>query len=283
MKLFTGGTRGTHAVTDPAFSRYGGDTTCYLLEGVGGERIIIDAGSGLGNVEFRWHAESAGACTILFTHYHLDHLIGLPTFAPLYQSGWTVEISAPVIGQTETHTAVRNLFEKPFWPVQMEQLAARILFRTLPTDGKAGCTLGGLRYRWCALHHPGGCVAYRVDEESTGGSVVVATDVEWAEASEAERTLLLDLCRTPQPVDLLLADGHYTPENYELFRGWGHSCWSDCVELARAAGARRLKVIHHAPGSNDDALTGVDAAVREVLPDSGLLKQGQTFESGAGT
>ena len=283
MKLFAGGARGTHGVADPAFSRYGGDTTCYLIEGAGNERIVIDAGSGLRNVESRWRQERTGECSILLTHYHLDHLIGLPTFAPLYKSGWTIEFAAPRIGKTEPHLVVKGLFEKPLWPVQIEQLKGSLRFRTLPADGMAGRTLGGLHYRWCAVHHPGGCMAYRVDEEATGGSVVVATDFEWAESSEEERERLLELCSIPGPADLLLADGHYTPQDYERFRGWGHSRWSDCVELARAAGALRLRVIHHAPGSSDDHLAAVDSAVREALPGAGLLKQGQELVSGAET
>ena len=280
MKLFVGGTRGTHVVADPAFNHYGGDTTCYLVEGAKGERIIIDAGSGLRNVESRWRHESVGACTILLTHYHLDHLIGLPSFGPLYRSDWAIEIAAPRLGSTEPHTVVRGLFAKPLWPVQIEQLKANLRFRTLPADGMTGRALGGLHYRWCAVHHPGGCMAYRVDEEATGASVVVATDFEWAETSVAERAPLLELCRTPRPVDLLLADGHYTPDNYDRVRGWGHSRWSDCVELAHAAAAWRLRVIHHAPDSSDNHLTAVESAVREALPGSGLLKQGRELASG---
>lgn len=281
MKLFAGGVRGTRAVADPAFSRYGGDTTCYLFEGAGGERIIVDAGSGLRSIEARWRHDSTGACTLLFTHYHLDHLIGLPSFAPLYQPGWTIELAAPRLGRTEPHTVVRGLLEKPLWPVQIEQLKAGLRFRTLPADGRAGRALGGLRYRWCPVHHPDGCMAYRVDEDATGASAAVVTDFEWAESSEAQRAALIDLCSTPQPVDLLLADGHYAPQNYARFRRWGHSSWSDCVELARAAGARRLRVIHHAPDRNDDHLATVESAVRDALPGSGLLKQGQEIASGA--
>jgi glyoxylase-like metal-dependent hydrolase (beta-lactamase superfamily II) len=52
---------------------------------------------------------------MLLTHYHLDHLMGLPSFPPLYRKKWTIEIVAPIREGVPASQAVRRILDKPFW------------------------------------------------------------------------------------------------------------------------------------------------------------------------
>ena len=66
----------------PSFPEYGGDTTSVLVCGDQGERLVVDAGTGVRNL-----LPHLGAPTeplmMLLTHFHLDHLMGLPAFTPV--------------------------------------------------------------------------------------------------------------------------------------------------------------------------------------------------------
>jgi phosphoribosyl 1,2-cyclic phosphodiesterase len=273
MQLFAGGCRGSRVASDARFARYGADTTSYLIEGARGERIVVDAGTGIRNAEPRLDSGGPTPLLILFTHYHLDHVEGLPAFAPLYRAGRRIELAAPPLGGLTPAAVLPRLFDHPLWPVPLAALPAEPGLRTLDA---APLRHGGIEVRWTPVDHPGGCCAYRFDEPD-GGALVIATDMEWELLAAPHRARFLDFCRRPRPPDWLLLDGQYTPENYAAHRGWGHSRWSECVEISRAARAAKLRVIHHAPGADDRVLDAADAAVRAALPAAALLRQGEVL------
>lgn len=275
MKLVLGGVRGTNPVAQPEFMAYGGETTSFLVEGGGGERILIDAGTGVRELGRRLQAGNGRrSALLLLTHYHLDHIMGLPSLGLIYSPEWSLEIAAPAHEDVEVAVTMSRIMARPFWPLQISDLGSRLRFRAL--DGPASAeplAHGGLRVTWCAVHHPGGCTAYRIDEPGTGASVVIATDMEWGEAGAAERDAFLRLCAAPSPPDLLLVDAQYTAAEYERYRGWGHTTWEQAVDLATAAGARRMLVTHHDPSKDDTALDAVRAALRARSPSADLARE----------
>lgn len=256
MKLIIGGCRGTAPVAQPDFMRYGGETTSFLIEGAAGERVLIDAGTGVRSLGQRLERSGgASSLLLLFTHYHLDHVAGLPSLGLIYSPQWHIEVASPRRGGHLVGEVIPRVLHKPFWPLQVEHLKSRIQFTTL--RGQASLRpreLGGLRLSWCEVHHPDGCTAYRFDEPATGASCVIATDMEWGLSSAEERAALLRLCREPSPAALLVMDGQYDDAEYGNFRGWGHSTWQEVQAVAREAGVRRALVTHHAPARNDDEM-----------------------------
>lgn len=252
MKIVFGGVRGTNPVAQPDFMKYGGETSSFLIAGRAGEQVLIDAGTGVRQLGHLLQASSAPKRVLmLMTHYHLDHVVGLPSLGLIYSPAWQLEIAAPAHDDVEVEATMSRVMDKPFWPLQVEDLKSRLRFTALERTSDTPLRYGGLEIRWCPLRHPGGCTAYRVDETASGGSFVIATDVEWGIASESERMALLSLCASPSPAKLLLMDGQYTPDEVERFKGWGHSTWKEAVTLAEAAGVSRLLLTHHDPRRTD--------------------------------
>ncbi|MFH1039200.1 MAG: MBL fold metallo-hydrolase [PVC group bacterium] len=276
MKVTFFGVRGTSPVTQPAFSRYGGDTTSLLVEGAGGEQIIIDAGTGLRNLGRRLIREPhEPTLFLLMTHYHLDHLIGLPSFAPLYRDSMRLTIASPERKGRTPEEVVSKIFDAPLWPLQIDTIPAWITFLTLPPDNGGGpFRRGWLLVRWTGLHHPGGATAYRIDEPATGASFVFATDVEWNESSAEEKTAFELLCQEPAPPELLVFDGQYDDRNYPDYRGWGHSTWQNAVDVAERVRAGQLIVTHHDPLADDSILEKIEENLTRVSPTARLGRQG---------
>ena len=277
MKIVFCGVRGTSAEIQPEYSRFGGDTTCLLIEGANREKIIIDAGTGIRNASRRL-AKSSGhksRLLLLFTHYHLDHIMGLPSCSFLYDKKWHFEIAAPVRGRFSVEDIVSRILEKPFWPLQVGTMPAKIRFNNLSANASAGpFKCGGIEVRWCPLHHSEGCTGYRFDEPSTGASFVFATDVEWAQSSAKEKALFLRLCTEPAPAQVLVFDGQYNRKNYAEHMGWGHSTVEEAVAVARQTGARRLFVTHHAPGADDTHLQKTETRLVREMPTARLAREG---------
>lgn len=264
MKLILGGVRGTNPVAQPEFMNYGGETTSFLIEGAAGEHILIDAGTGVRELGRRLQAGAGRKLALLLmTHYHLDHIMGLPSLGLIYSPDWGLQIAAPAHEQVVVAATMSSIMAKPFWPLQISDLESRVRFTALEGPEPAEpMKYGELRVTWCPLHHPGGCSAYRVDEPASGGSVVLATDMEWGESTPAERDAFVRLCTTPGPADVLLLDAQYTSEEYGRYRGWGHTTWEQALALAAEVRARCVLLTHHDPAKNDAALDAVRAAVR---------------------
>lgn len=282
MKLIIGGCRGTSPVAQPEFMKYGGDTTSFLIEGAGGERVIVDAGTGVRRLGQRLDADrKLSSLLMLFTHYHLDHVAGLPSLQLIYSPRWTIEMASPNRGAYSIREVIPRVMHKPFWPLQVEDLESRIQFTNL--RGAVSTTprvFGGLQIRWCAVQHPDGCTAYRIDEPATNSSCVIATDIEWGLSDAVQRAQFMKLCSGPSPASLLVMDGQHDAAEYAKFKGWGHSAWQDCVAIAREAGIARLLVSHHAPMKDDAELAKRDAAITRAWPRARLAREGDEVKVG---
>jgi phosphoribosyl 1,2-cyclic phosphodiesterase len=275
MKLILGGVRGTNPVSQPEFMKFGGETTSILVEGKNGERILVDAGTGVRVLGDRVAADAdTSSVLVLMTHYHLDHVMGLPSLGLIYDERWVIEMAAPDHDEFRVDQVVPEILARPFWPLQVEHLDSLVRFTRLVGDvSKEPYEHGSLRVRWCPVRHPGGCTAYRIDEPSTNESIVVATDVEWGEANNQEKRMLLELCSQPHPASVLIMDGQYTPEEYAKYKGWGHSTWKDACEVARDAGCERLLITHHGPYNDDQALMEIEKHVWKFLSTASLARE----------
>lgn len=288
MKVFFGGVRGSMPCSGPEFAAYGGHTTCVLVTGTGGERLLLDAGSGVQAVNSRLArpvpAGAEAGIVVLLSHLHLDHVLGLPKLAALFTPGAEVRIVAPAPVGLSLQQALDRVFSPPLWPYSLAQATARVRIQELARadlDGRSTALRhGGLTVRGLEMPHPGGCAAWRIEDANGGGSLVLATDLEWERGDEQQHRSFVELCARPHPVDLLVMDGQFSSDELPRHRGWGHSSTAQCAEAAAAAGVARLLVTHHAPG-NDDARLDTIARELEILrPGATLAREGLELELG---
>ena len=279
MKLIFGGVRGTTPIADPAFLHYGGSTTSFMIEGHNGDAIVIDVGTGTRTLAAHLSNIKKKSVLVLMTHYHQDHLIGFPGFPLIYNSDWHLCIKGPQIEEFTAQQVFGGLMAKPFWPLQLNSLQAHIEFSANDLHlTKEPMKWGDIDIRWCPIHHLGGCLAYRFDEVTTKRSIIIATDIEWELSTDQEKAQFIHFCSTPGPADVLVFDGHFTPENYEQFKGWGHSTWQDAVSVCGKTGSPTLYITHHAQGNNDVCLAQLEQEMQTEYPDSLFARQGDVIE-----
>jgi ribonuclease Z len=258
-KLSFWGVRGSTPTVDPATWRYGGNTPCLELVAPDGTQFILDCGTGLRMLGSRWAAPDGARppeTHILVTHYHWDHIQGVPFFAPLYTKNnefHFYSFRSKYLGRDSLKQVFEAQMAMPYFPVDLSAMNATRKFKEVEGGDTFKIRENKITARW--LNHPQGCLGYRI--ETPAGVVVYATDNE-----PGDPKLDKSLRELAADADIFINDAQYTPEQMATTRkGWGHSSWKDGVLAARDARAKTLVLFHHDPDSTD---RGVDAILRNA-------------------
>jgi phosphoribosyl 1,2-cyclic phosphodiesterase len=234
--------------------RYGGNTPCVEVR-VNSHLYVLDCGTGFRNLGKHLSRESQGKpihAHIFLSHFHWDHIQGIPFFSPLYEQRESHFFFHSSGRSRGLQNAIEDQMVDPYFPVDMSEMAAHRNFYNIDEERIAfdDCVVYA---KW--LNHPQGCLGFRI--ESGEGTVVYATDNEPgnAEFDRAVRELA-------EGADVLIYDAQYLPDDYhKKRRGWGHSHWQEAVKVAAESGAGELVLFHHDPDS-DDCM--IDATVAEA-------------------
>lgn len=243
MKLQFWGVRGSIPTVGQNTSEFGGNTACIEIKVPDQDILIVDGGSGIRNLgialdeEFRANPLSLH---LFLTHFHWDHIQGLPFFQPLYNSANKVTFHS---GRepAELCKILEGQMSPPYFPVNFELLTAKQEF---VQAGPGAFRHGPLTVEAFPLNHPQTAVGYRF--ECNGAVVVHASDCE-----HGDEKLDSVLRHYAQNADILIYDSQYTPEEYEHKKGWGHSTWLEATEVAKDAGVKQLVLFHHDPSHTD--------------------------------
>lgn len=294
------GVRGSYPSVMAGGTEVGGNTTCLEVR-YGRRRVILDAGSGaipLGEAlarEWRATPDERPTVTMLFTHAHHDHLCGLPFFAPLFDARARLRLYGPDLADMRFGDIIAGYMRAPYFPVDFHTLPSdRALTSladgdrlTIPEEGEPWVTHGGaarpipgiangrgecgggdplvVDALFSQLHPQNGVMVYRVS--GGGARLVFATDVEvGARGAEADRRLV----EFARGADALAHDAQYSERDYHdpdasrAKRGFGHSTPGMAARIARAAGVRRLVLLHHDPRYSDADVLALHGAAQQA-------------------
>jgi phosphoribosyl 1,2-cyclic phosphodiesterase len=261
------GVRGSMPTPGRDTIRYGGNTSCYELR-IGGEIIVIDAGSGisqLGSALVDEFGTTPISLILLNTHTHWDHIQGFPFFIPAYMKNNRIR----VIGRNPAPDSLESIFKTQMdgnhcFPVSLEALQSYVSFEHLNPNGQPEFDLGHLKFATCPTNHPGGCLSYGF--HTPKGKVVFLSDHETGGTDE---DLILKFI---QGAHILIADTQYTAAEFASRHGWGHGCSSSVISLALRADIKNLYMTHHDPSHTDHFMDGMLADARAMVPASSHLK-----------
>lgn len=258
------GVRGSLATPGKTTARYGGNTACVEVC-AGDERIVFDMGSGLRELGASLKGAAGTKTTFFLSHYHWDHILGLPFFGPAYDPRNELVIH----GATRMGKSVREILAgqmiNPYFPVSLGEFRASLQFRAI--ESGARIQVGPAVVTARELSHPGGALGFRVD--CGDRSVVYATDFEHGSPAD---DALVDLAHG---TDMLIYDAMFTVPEFPSHVGWGHSTWADGVKLAKRAKARQLMLFHYNPTHDDHQVDELLRLAQAKFPNTEAAREGR--------
>lgn len=234
------------------FNKHGGNTSCVEIQS-DGESIIIDAGTGIKNLGDAFHEKNQKDIYIFLSHYHYDHICGLPFFAPIYDKKSKLFIYGPG-ASNRFQQVMQSLFSRPMFPVTWKQIPAQVRLHGIQEET---LSINDFTITSFFINHPDPTFGYVIEKDDK--KIVYMSDHEpvsehmhmpQTEADAYKEKIIEKISRA----NLFIHDAHFFENEYKKYKSWGHSSWNYALELAEQAIVQHLVLFHHAPEHNDKAL-----------------------------
>jgi phosphoribosyl 1,2-cyclic phosphodiesterase len=254
VKVTFFGVRGSTPCPTAANARYGGNTSSVVVSIPGEGPILFDLGTGLQAWGRTQPLDGTFSATALVTHFHFDHVQGLPFLAAADRPGSHLDIYGP--GETGSTTAdlFTGFVRPPYFPVGIDQLRGTYGLHDVLTDE---FTIGSAQVTVRPVPHVGLTVGYRVEHD--GHSVTYISDHQAPESLDSIDDGVLELAAG---TDLLIHDAQYIDDDWSTKSHWGHCTVDYAVDVATKAGARALALFHHDPSRSDSEIDRLTAAAK---------------------
>lgn len=281
FKIKFRGVRGSYPIAKSEFLKYGGNTACVEVH-VGGQLIILDAGTGLielGNDLLQEHINSSLdkanrkkiKAVMLLSHIHQDHIQGFTFFRPIHLSSTILNVFGNCDFEEDLAQELSTLLFNKSFPLDLGDMAGQLNIHNLQeTDciilnGDSEPVIKRVEkdedlipqgeeviiscYKSYA-HPQNGVMIYKIAYKDK--SLVYATDKESYIGGDKK------LAKFARDCNLLIHDAQYTTEDYlDTFapkQGYGHSTYEMASDAQKQINAQKLVFFHFDPSYDDNKL-----------------------------
>jgi len=251
------GVRGSTPSPGAEFVRYGGNTSCIAVSG-GADSVptlALDAGTGLRSLTGMLGGEPYRG-SILVSHMHWDHVMGLPFFSAGDKNDARVDVHVPAQHGLSGRDLMAQAMSPPAFPITPEGLNGSWSFHA---HEPGTFWLQGYEVTAFDVEHKGGrAFGYRLARD--GVSVAYLPDHAPAAGVSPEALDILE------GTDVLIHDAQFVESERFVADMYGHATIGDAVALAERASIGRLVLFHHSPVRVDDALDRITDGIESTVP-----------------
>lgn len=234
------------------YGTIGGNTSCVEIKGNDKTEILVDAGTGLRVYGKNGVQPENKTYNIFFSHFHWDHIQGLPFFDPVYSRDSKINFYSP-FENFKKYLAGQQF--QPYFPVPFDFTSENFSFNEFSESSPV--TVGNIKVECCKMSHPGISYAYAFSED--GKKFVYATDVELSQndfiSTEEHETVFRN-------ADAIVLDSQYTVEEAYNKENWGHSAFCYAIDFAVHWGIKKIFLFHHEPAYDDKKLNSILQSAR---------------------
>lgn len=259
MQIKCWGCRGSIPVSGREYIKYGGDTTCLEIRAKSGDIIIVDAGTGIRRLGLQLIKEGCFHYNFLLTHAHWDHLMGFPFFKPLFMKDTKICMHRGPFHKKYMETMFSKVMAPPNFPVRFSDLKAEIVY-------EEGCpqsfAIGSVTVVPIPISHPNTGKGYKFIEDDKSFIFLTDNELGYTHPGGLGYAHYRSFC---QGADLLFHDAEYTPVEYDTLIEWGHSTYTDALQLASEAKVKKIGLFHHNQDRTDKEVDKIVRDCRSIL------------------
>ncbi|MCK5201959.1 MAG: MBL fold metallo-hydrolase [Spirochaetales bacterium] len=237
------------SLPDNIFGTVGGNTTCLEVRLDDDNLIIFDAGSGISRLGNHLLHENDHIRNyhIFFTHFHWDHIQGLPFFSPqVFNPECIIHFYSPV---PEFKEILSGQMKNPYFPITIDMFSKNVSYNVLKSSS---IRIGNAEISWRRMKHPGGSYSYKIEEN--GKTMIFSTDTELQDSDFEKNKKNI---KYYQGSDVIILDSQYTLDEAIEKYDWGHSSYSLAVDFAAAWNINKLVLFHHEPLYDDNKMATI--------------------------
>ncbi len=255
MRVSFCGVRGSTPAPGIDFVRYGGHTSCLAVSHDDADvpALVLDAGAGLRKVTHML-AGAPFTGTILLSHLHWDHTLGLPFFAAADRPDSQPTVLLPQQDSgADAVSVLTQVMCPPYFPVTPTQLRGEWAFDSVqPGEHR----IEGFTVLAREIPHKGGrTFGYRIsDARSTLTYMPDHCPTALGPGEHGFGEYHPAALQLAHDADLLVHDAQLLPQELAAEADFGHAVADYSVELARLASAHTVALFHHRYTRTDDQL-----------------------------
>jgi phosphoribosyl 1,2-cyclic phosphodiesterase len=278
------GVRGSIPTPGSSTLIYGGNTPCVEIKFAEGPLFILDAGTGIRELGKNLvKVKQAVKAYIFISHFHWDHIQGLPFFRPAFNPNNDFTILGSDDAAIKLDQIISFQMDPTYFPITIEDMLANIKFRSIREEN---LEIEGVDIQTIYLNHPGYALGFRFSFK--GKSLIYISDNEpfhyksqsneidgESESDNLEDLFdsfienkdknLINFCKN---ADILIHDTQFFPDEYKEKVTWGHSPFNYTVDLAIKSKVKNLILFHHDPDHDDDNINRIQSLSQELIQKS---------------
>jgi len=239
------GVRGSIASSS---SVVGSHTSCVELQAEDGESFFFDAGTG---IRVATATRGLRKLRIFLSHFHWDHIQGLPFIEGLGDRDMKIEIWC---AYPDTLDRLKHLFDERFHPVPFERYADQIEIKNLE-PGRV-YEYRDLQVETAPLSHPGQSFALRL--KGSHGALVYATDSDYDPLPPETSKILVGSTYA-------ITDSQYLVGDSIKKADYGHASFKTALDVCAAHQIKECFLYHLDPNYSDDQLHELERQAREYV------------------
>ncbi len=259
------GTRGSIPVPGNDTLKYGGNTSCVEIRLSNNKLIILDAGSGIRELgKYLVNMEYHDPITILFTHYHWDHIQGIPFFLPMFQKGNKIDF----FGESSNNESIKDILSVQmtynYFPITLEEMNSELKYHEIKPF--SNLDINGIKVETFRANHSAPTISYKITEGNK--SLVYLTDNELIMKDFDQENIYENLRESNKELidfcfgcDYLIHDSMYDENMLQDKKGWGHSANITLAYFGILSQVKNLILFHFNPDHTDDK---IDELLREA-------------------
>lgn len=232
---------------DWLYGTVGGNSSCVEIQTDEDFTIILDAGTGIRALGKKLNSSKAKTIHLFLSHFHWDHIQGLPFFDPAYNQDTVLHIYS---AEENVQELLAKQMMPTFFPVPLAAFTKNLHFHCINENDLI--KIGAIDVQCKKMFHPGDSYSFSFCKNNK--TFIYASDIELSQKDFEENGKSETFFKN---ANLVLIDAQYTGVEAEQKENWGHTSFSKAIDFATFCKIKKILLFHHEPIYTDKKLYSI--------------------------